>query len=25
VRYLRRAWDGEIAYYDHAPSERDVP
>jgi hypothetical protein len=25
VRYLRRAWDGEIAYYDHAPSERDGP
>ncbi len=25
VRYLRRAWDGEVAYYDHAPSERDSP
>jgi hypothetical protein len=25
VRYLRRAWDGERAHYDHAPSERDAP
>jgi hypothetical protein len=25
VRYLRRAWDSGVAYYDHAPSERDTP
>jgi hypothetical protein len=25
VRYLRRAWDGKIAYYDHTPSEREAP
>jgi len=24
VRYLRRAWDGERAFYDHAPSAADV-
>lgn len=25
VRYLRRAWDGTVAYYDHAPSSHDAP
>lgn len=25
VRYLRRAWDKTVAYYDHAPSSTDAP
>jgi hypothetical protein len=25
VRYVRRAWDRTVAYYDHAPSSADVP
>jgi hypothetical protein len=25
VRYVRRAWDRTVAYYDHAPSSVDAP